>query len=347
MAARHPRPSAEEMPILRRRGRTPAWVALGWRVIVALALIGVALAGHWIDREGLRDNVDGEVSFVDVVYFTMITITTVGYGDIVPVTDRARMFDTFVVTPVRLFVWLIFLGTAYDFLLRRVWEKWRMRALQRDLSGHVIVAGHGTSGTEAVGELIRRGKPRDTIVVIDPRGDAVVRAEMEGVLVVEGDATRNATLEAVQLSRASALIVAAGRDDTSILIVLTARRIAQDIPISVVIRSEDNEALAVQAGANTVINPASFAGLLLAGSTTGPHLAEYMMDLAGLHGAVSLHERSVAAEEIHRPLSSITTGLGLRIYRHGQRYGFWQPEAQSLEPGDKIIEVVPSADRAG
>lgn len=335
------------MPILRRRGRTPAWVALGWRVIVALALIGVALAGHWIDREGLRDNVDGEVSFVDVVYFTMITITTVGYGDIVPVTDRARMFDTFVVTPVRLFVWLIFLGTAYDFLLRRVWEKWRMRALQRDLSGHVIVAGHGTSGTEAVGELIRRGKPRDTIVVIDPRGDAVVRAEMEGVLVVEGDATRNATLEAVQLSRASALIVAAGRDDTSILIVLTARRIAQDIPISVVIRSEDNEALAVQAGANTVINPASFAGLLLAGSTTGPHLAEYMMDLAGLHGAVSLHERSVAAEEIHRPLSSITTGLGLRIYRHGQRYGFWQPEAQSLEPGDKIIEVVPSADRAG
>lgn len=332
------------MPILRRRGRTPAWVALGWRVVLALALIGVALTGHWADRDGLRDNIDGKVSFVDVVYFTMITITTVGYGDIVPVTDRARMFDTFVVTPVRLFVWLIFLGTAYDFLLRRVWEKWRMRTLQRDLKGHVIVAGHGTSGTEAVGELIRRGKPRDAIVVIDPRGDAVARAEMDGAMVVEGDATRNATLEAVQLARASALIVAAGRDDTSILIVLTARRIAPDIPISVVIRSEDNEALATQAGADTVINPASFAGLLLAGSTTGPHLAEYMMDLAGLHGAVSLHERSVTADELHRPLSAITTGLGLRVYRGGRRYGFWQPEAQSLEPGDKIIEVVPSDD---
>ncbi len=335
------------MPILRRRGRTPAWVALGWRVVLALALIGIALTGHWADRDGLRDNIDGKVSFVDVVYFTMITITTVGYGDIVPVTDRARMFDTFVVTPVRLFVWLIFLGTAYDFLLRRVWEKWRMRTLQRDLKGHVIVAGHGTSGTEAVGELIRRGKPRDAIVVIDPRVDAVARAEMEGVLVVEGDATRNATLEAVQLARASALIVAAGRDDTSILIVLTARRIAPEIPISVVIRSEDNEALATQAGADTVINPASFAGLLLAGSTTGPHLAEYMMDLAGLHGAVSLHERSVTADELHRPLSAITTGLGLRVYRGGRRYGFWQPEAQSLEPGDKIIEVVPSDDTQG
>ncbi|WP_365897841.1 potassium channel family protein [uncultured Sphingomonas sp.] len=311
---------------------------------LALALIGVALAGHWLDRDGLRDNTDGKVSFVDVVYFTMITVTTVGYGDIVPVTDRARMFDTFVVTPVRLFVWLIFLGTAYDFVLRGVWEKWRMRNLQRDLNGHVIVAGHGTSGTEAVAELLRRGKPHDAIVVIDPDADAVARAEAEGVMVLEGDASRNATLDAVKVAKASAMIVAAGRDDTSILIVLTARRLAPTLPISVVIRSEDNEALAVQAGATTVINPASFAGLLLAGSTTGPHLAEYMMDLAGLHGAVSLRERPVAASEIGSPLSAITTGAGLRLYRGGQRYGFWQAEARSLQPGDTIIEVVPSDD---
>ena len=88
------------------------------RIAAALALVGIALAGHWFDRDGLRDNVDGVVSFLDVVYLTMITVTTVGYGDIVPVTDRARMFDTFVVTPVRVFVWLIFLGSAYSFLLR-------------------------------------------------------------------------------------------------------------------------------------------------------------------------------------------------------------------------------------
>ena len=81
---------------------------------------------------------------------------------------------------------------------------------------------------------------------------------------------------------------------------------------------------------------------MLAGSTTGPHLADYMMDLAGLHGAVSLHERPVRPEEIDRPLSAIATGMGLRIYRGGQRYGFWQPEARVLQEGDRIIEVVPS-----
>jgi voltage-gated potassium channel len=127
--------------------------------------------------------------------------------------------------------------------------------------------------------------------------------------------------------------------------VLTARRLAPALPISVVIRSEDNEALAVQAGATTVINPASFAGLLLAGSTTGPHLAEYMMDLAGLHGAISLRERRVAPDEVGKPLSSIATGAGLRIYRSGKRYGFWQPEAQALELGDMNIEVLPADER--
>ena len=80
------------------------WLALSWRVLLALGLIGIALAVHWFDRAGLGDNVDEQVSLIDVVYFTMITVTTVGYGDIVPVTDRARLFDTFVVTPVRLFV---------------------------------------------------------------------------------------------------------------------------------------------------------------------------------------------------------------------------------------------------
>ena len=90
----------------------------------------------------------------------------------------------------------------------------------------------------------------------------------------------------IENSGAKAVIVSAGRDDTSILIVLTARGLAPGVPLSVVIRSEDNEPLARQAGATTVINPASFAGLLLAGSTHGEHLADYIADLAAHVGVV-------------------------------------------------------------
>lgn len=329
---------------LRRRSQTPAWLSLFLRVLLALSLIGIALAVHWFDRDGLRDNVDASISFADVLYFTMITVTTVGYGDIVPVTQQARLFDTFVVTPIRLFVWLIFLGTAYEFLLKHVWERWRMSVIQRNLQGHVVVAGYGTSGGEAVNELIRRGTDASSIVVIDGSAAALEVAAACGTTVLEGDATRNATLEAVQIARAKAIIVSAGRDDTSILIVLTARRLAPETPISVIIRAEDNELLARQAGADTVINPASFAGLLLAGSTHGPHIADYMADLAASSGRVALNERPVVPEEIGKPLAALSTGLGVRIYRGEQCYGFWETEAGHLQAGDLVVEIVPQGE---
>jgi voltage-gated potassium channel len=325
---------------LRRRGRTPVWLRLLWRVGLACTLIAIALFGHWFDRDGLRDNVDGAISFLDVLYFTMITVTTVGYGDIVPVTTQARMFDTFVVTPVRLFVWIIFLGTAYDFLLKNVWDKWRMTIIQRHLHDHVVVAGYGTSGAEAVDELVKRGANPETIVVIDDRTVALDAAEARGTTIMQGDATRNAALEAAQLARARAMIVAAGRDDTSILIVLTARRLAPRVPISVVIKSHDNEAIARQAGADTVINPASLAGVLLAGSTHGAHISSYLTDLAAADGQVVLHERAVTSAEVGIPLSEIRTGLGHRIYRGDRSFGFWEAETQRLEPGDLIVEAV-------
>ena len=325
---------------LRRRSGLPDWASLALRVLLALALVGIALSGHWFDREGLRDNIDGHINFIDVLYFTMITVTTVGYGDIVPVTDSARLFDTFVVTPIRLFVWLIFLGTAYDFLLRRTWQRWRMRVIQRQLTGHVVIAGYGTSGTEALRELIRRNVDPATIVVIDRNRDALDHAEECGAVVLDGDATRDQTLEIARIERAATLMVSAGRDDTTILIVLTARRLSERLRISAVIRSDDNEPLARQAGADVVINPASFAGLLLAGSTNGPHVAEYLTDLAASHGRVALRERDATAEDIGRPLRELATGLGVRLFRRGECFGYFDVEADRVEAGDRIVEIV-------
>ena len=327
---------------LRRKSALPPWTSLALRVLLVLALIGVALGGHWFDRDGLRDNIDGEISFLDVLYFTAITVTTVGYGDITPVTDQARMFDTFVVTPIRLFIWLIFLGTAYDFLFTRVWSRWRMRMIQRSLHDHVIIVGYGVIGQEALGELIRRGTDPAGIVVIDPEEAPLAEAERCGVNVMRGDATRDLVLEAAQIARARSVVIATGRDDTSILVVLTARRLAPALPISVVVRAYDNETIARSAGASTVINPASFAGLLLAGSTAGEHIADYVADLAACEGEVRLNERPATAQEIGRPLSAIETGMGVRIHRAGSAYGFWRPEAQRLEAGDLVVEIVPT-----
>jgi len=325
---------------LKRKSSLPVWAEISWRVGIVLGLLALAIAFHWIERAGLKDTADGNVSFLDILYFTSISITTTGYGDIVPVSDSARMFDALVVTPIRIFVVLLFIGTAYDFVLKRTWDKWRMSIIQRNLSGHVVVAGYGTTGSEAVDELIARGEAPGNIVVVDMDADQLARAKACGCIVLQADATRDSILEDVKIALARSLIVAAGRDDTSILITLTAHHLAPAIPISVIVRNEDNELPARAAGASTVVNPVSFAGLLLASSCTGPHLAGYLTDLASFHGQVQLHERLVLPAEIGKPLSTIQTGLGVRIYRGGQPHDHKDSAVAALEPGDMIVEII-------
>lgn len=325
---------------LRRRSAMPMWVDLSWRVALVFGLIALVLLLHWVGRDGLKDNLDNHISFVDVLYFTTVTVTTVGYGDIVPVTPEARLFESLFVTPIRLFVWLIFLGTAYSLFLRNILYRWRMARIQADLHNHIIVTGFGTSGQEAVHELLARGTDAREIVVIDGSEQALELAEAQGCNILCGDSTRDRTLKDVAIHRARSMIVSAGRDDTSILITLTARHLAPRLPISIVVRNEDNELPARQAGATTVINPVSFAGLLLAGSTSGKHIADYMADLAASGGRVKLNERFVLPQEIGGPLSAITTGLGVRIYREDRPIGFWEDGARQLQTGDLIIEIV-------
>jgi voltage-gated potassium channel len=338
----HRKPRGPDEITLRRRGRLPIWAQLGWRAALVLGLLAFAILVHWLERDGLKDHHDGHVSFLDIVYFTMISITTTGYGDVVPVANHTRMFDALVVTPIRIFFVLIFIGTAYTFVLRRTWDRWRMEKLQRTLCNHVVVAGFGTSGSETVDELIALGTPAGEIVVIDSNEEALERAKSLGCVVAEADATRDKSLQAVRIQEARALVVSAGRDDTSILITLTARHLAPRLTISVAVRNEDNELLARQAGATTVINPVSFAGLLLAGSTHGAHIADYIADLASSSGRVRLAERVVTDEECGKPLSTLAKGLGVRVYREGRPYGFWEPEVQALQPGDCIVEILPT-----
>ncbi|MGN6595959.1 potassium channel family protein [Sphingopyxis terrae] len=327
---------------LRRASKWPVWADVTARLGLAFLLIAFVVLVHWIDRAGLKDSHDGHISFLDVVYFTMISVTTTGFGDIAPVSDRSRLIEALIVTPIRIAVLFIFVGTAYSFVIKRTWEKWRMARIQAKLTDHIVVLGFGVSGGEAVHELIARGTDPACIVVIDPSRQRIDAAEAMGCNVLEGDASSDETLLDVRIAQARSVLVSAGRDDTSILIVLTVRHLAPQVPISVVIRTQDNELLARQAGANDVINPVSFTGLLLAGSAQGAHIADYMADLASVSGKVQLNERPVHPEEIGKSIDELASGgRGLRVYRSGQPIGFWEPGAKSLQSGDILVEVIP------
>ena len=235
--------------------------------MLLVTLLLVSLLGIlWLDREGLKDQSDGVVSFTDVVYFTMVTITTVGYGDIVPVSHRARLIDALVITPVRIFIWILFLGTAYQLALRQFTEGFRMAKLHTSLDQHVIVCGYGHTGNAAVKELLAKGINANQILVIDPQDDRVRAAVELGVIALRGDATQEDLLkEAALANSAKSVIIAAGRDDTNALILSDRETLEPELSChhQCERRREMSSKLFRQGGAQLIISSINIRGLFI------------------------------------------------------------------------------------
>jgi voltage-gated potassium channel len=312
--------------------------------ILIVGLLFCFLTGIlWLDRKGLKDHSDGETSFSDIIYFTMVTVTTVGYGDIVPVSTRARLIDALVVTPVRIFIWIIFLGTAYQLAYRQFTEGFRMAKLQRDLNQHVVICGFGHTGYSTVKELLAKGMHPDHILVIDPGEERVRMAGELGVVALRGDATQEELLKyGAFLNEAKAVIIAAGRDDTNALILLTVRHLNSRCRVIVSAKEEENVKLFRQGGAQTIISPATYGGYMLAAAVDQQYLAEYLEDFLTAGGKVNIEERLVEKEDIGKTASDLQPDVLLRVYRQGTVLSPWEfQQKHRLEQGDVLLLFKP------
>jgi voltage-gated potassium channel len=328
-----------ESRILFRKAPLSAESVLLMRGLLVLGLLALVYTVFYLDRTGLRDNLDEHVSALDVLYFTMITITTVGYGDIVPVSDQARLFDTLIATPVRIFVWFIFLGTAYQFVIQRVIEDFKMSRLQAQLRDHVVICGFGDSGRLAASELVSRGTVPEQIVVIDSNEASLRLASDAGYIGLNGQATREELLRIAGVERARAVIIALGRDDTTLLCLLTVRTLNSDARTVVSIREGENRKLVEKAGADVVISPWQVSGYLLADGVDQDRVVEVAHEMLSQGGAMDLVERAVRSEEIGAHPRELTGTAVLAVVRHGRRYWFWECRDQPLEAGDLLITV--------
>jgi voltage-gated potassium channel len=310
-------------------------IRLGVVLLLFVILIGVL----WWDRSGLQDQVDGEVSFSDVIYFTMVTVTTVGYGDIVPVTTRARMIDALVVTPVRILFFIIFFGTAYQLAFRRFTEVFRMSKLEKNLNHHVVVCGFGNTGYTSVKELLAKGTDPDRILVVDPREDRVRAAGELGVVALKGDGTQETLLKhGAFLNHAKAVIIAAGRDDTNALILLTVRHLNARCRVIVSAKEEENIKLFRQGGANTIIAPSTYGGYMLAAAVSQVYLAEYLKDFLTAGGQVNIIEKRVGKSESGQTIRDLQPDILLRVYRQGTILSPWEfQNGEPLEEGDVML----------
>jgi voltage-gated potassium channel len=327
------------LSILVQRAPRPPEVTLMLRAGFVLLMIAAVFLVFLIDRDGLRDQIDGHISVSDVFYFTMVTVTTVGYGDIVPVSDEARLIDAFFVTPVRIFVWLTFLGTAYQLIIQRLIEEWRMLRLQRELKDHVILCGYGHSGSIAAAELLLRGWEPDQIVVIDPDRDEVTRAADRGFTGLHGNASSEEILRVAGVLRAHSVIVSVGRDDTAVLIVLTVRALSDRVRIIASVAEPENVKIVRSGGADETVSPARFGGFLMADAVQSDGTIEFVSDLLSYRGHCQLVERVPRPEEIGRLAREVAGTVIVEIRRGRQRLGCWNDANMRIEAGDRLVAI--------
>jgi voltage-gated potassium channel len=326
-------------PILIQRQPAAPEVLLAMRLGLVLLLLTAVFTVFLLDRSGLQDNVDGNVSVTDVLYFTMITVTTVGYGDIIPVSDQARLIDAFFVTPVRIFVWFIFLGTAYQLIIQRLIEEWRMTRLQRDLQDHVVLCGYGHSGSIAAGELLLRGWEPEHIVVVDSRREEVQRAAEQGFVGLHGDASSEELLRVAGVARAHSVIVSVGRDDTTVLVVLTVRDLARHARIIARVNEQENTRLVRSSGADVIVSPPRFGGVLMADAVESHGTVDFVTELMSFRGDYQLQERAPLPQEIGRAARDVEGTVVLEVRRGGRRIGCWVDKGVVIEAADRLLVI--------
>ncbi|RCG14345.1 Ion channel protein [Streptomyces diacarni] len=314
------------------------------RLLAALLVLWVTVLLVYVDRDGYVDDVDDHMTFLDCLYYTTVTLSTTGYGDIAPGSDSARLVNTLVITPLRVIFLIILIGTTLEALTDRTRQQWRLNRWRSALRDHTVVVGFGTKGRSAIQTLLSTGLGRDQVVVIDAYPQSVKAANAEGFAGVEGDATRSQVLVRAEVQRARQIVIAPQRDDTSVLVTLTARQLNPRIKIVAAVREEENAPLLRQSGADQVITSASAAGRLLGLAMLSPNASSVLEDLIQRGTGLDLKERPVTKAEAGRSPRECDD-LVVSVVRGHRILAYDDPEAASLALTDRLV-VIHRASRA-
>jgi voltage-gated potassium channel len=189
-----------------------------------------------------------------------------------------------------------------------------------------------------------RGIPGDRIVVIDEREDVREQARAMGFATVAGNATRSEVLQAAGIERASAIIVAADRDDAAVLITLTARELNRAATIVSAVREEENAHLLRESGANSVITSSGAAGRLLGTATQSPLLVEVLEDLLSVGQGLDIVEREVRPDQAGLLADLPAREPVVAVIRDGELIRFDDPRAERVAPGDRVVCLTNAGD---
>jgi voltage-gated potassium channel len=308
------------------------------RLGIAALLVLIVSVITYIDREGFRDGSGGEVGVLDALYFGAVSVTSTGYGDITPVSDGARLVNTFIVMPAGVLFLVILVSTTLEVLAERTRTVYREKRWRRTLQDHTIVCGYGVKGRAAIETLRAHGIEPDAIVVIDARADAAEEARRAGHAGVVADASASSALEAAGVREAAAVVVTPDRDDAAVLITLTARELNPRARIVASVREIENAHLLEQGGADSVVVSSGAAGRLLGHAVKSPRVVSVLEDLLSVGEGLDVIERDVTADEVGHTLATLPASAPvLAVVRAEQVLRFDDRGIGELRAGDRLV----------
>lgn len=292
-------------------------------------------------------------TLIDSAYMTIITLGTVGFGEVHPLSNIGRVF-TIVLILLGVSTLAYGLRTVAQFFLEQDYvHQWRQRQVMRkvsELDGHFIICGLGRVGLSTAEALRDSKRP---FVVIEKDLDPSILLEYPSMFVVDGDATDDDVLFQAGIERASSLIVTAGDDSINLFVVLSARSLNPDLFIIARSAGPGNEQKMRLAGADRVVSPYRIGGKHMANIAIRPHVTDFF-EIATLDDGVEvwveelvLHEnstllgRTVGEIDVRRRFG--VTLVALRHYfpaKDGapERVSTTIPDANTcLQAGDELI----------
>jgi voltage-gated potassium channel len=298
-----------------RRFRLAA-IMLG--IVLAVGVVGYTLINGW--------------SLIDSFYMVIITISTVGYGEVHPQGVGGRLFSSLLIV-VGVGTMLYGFGVFAETLADNAFGRYRReRQLQRDLErlrDHFIICGYGRIGTQIVAEFEDHKVP---YVVIDQTEEALERIRAEGRLHIEGDASKEEVLKMAGIERARGLVSAVDSDERAVYIVLAARAFNPKLYIVARAGRRDSIRRLELAGATRTISPYVMAGHRMAELAIRPAMVDVLDTLHHGEAGIGVEEMVVAAE---------TLVIGKTL----EEAGLLAPEAAKLlavRKSDGSVSVNPS-----
>lgn len=288
----------------------------------------------------------GDYTFVEALYMTIITISTVGFSEVHPSGNTEKLFTIFlIITSITIYGYMVSVIT--EFMANgRFFEEIKNKKVQKmihKLEKHTIVCGYGRNGRQVVNKL---NSSKEICVVIEDNEDLIEEIENKGILCIKGDATDDKILESAGVKKAQNLITTLPSDADNLYVVLSARQFNQNTTIISRASKENSERKLRIAGANNVIMPDRLGGDHMASLVVSPDLIEFV-DKLSLNGDCETNLREIDVDDLPSEFQNKTllkldlrkkTGCSVIGFKTSKNEYIINPEPETvLEPSTKLI----------